>query len=59
METETRKVRVAETEGRREEGRSWKKVERKKGKTKGEKEKPKEGKKNGSKKSSREVEDLG
>jgi len=59
VETEIRKIRVAETERRREEGRNWKKVGRKRGKTEREKEKPKEGKKNGSKKSSRGVEDLG
>jgi len=48
VETKTRKVRVAEIEGKR----------RKRGKMKGRKEKLKEKKKNGSKKSSKRIEDL-
>jgi len=59
VETKTGKVRVVETERRREKGRSWKETRRKREKAKGRKEKPKEGKKNRSKKSSRRIGDLG
>jgi len=58
VETEIRKVRMAEIEGRREEKRSWKEVGIKREKIEREK-KTKRRKKNGSKKSSRGVEDLG
>ena len=58
VETETGKVRVAETEERREKRRSQKETERKRGKTEGGKEKPKEGKKNRSKKNNKGMGDL-
>ena len=57
VETETGKVRVAETEGRREKGRIQEETRRKRGKTEERKEKQK--KKNGSKESSRRIGDLG
>jgi len=58
VETKIGKVRVVETEGRREMGRIWEEMGRKRGKTEGGKEKPKKGKKNESKESNRGIGDL-
>ena len=58
METKTRKVRIAEAEGRREEGKSRKEA-RREGREEKRKEKTKERKENEDAKDSRRVRNMG